>query len=174
MQSKEESIIRCEIPLLPHRFRYVGYVFLTVSLLTGWLYFFGGRPALFEIPVFAVVTSYIETRWFVQAQTNVLDEMAVITLLAGLIFIAFSKELNEMETVVSARIKSLFYAVYGTIGVCIAVYLTVFGWPSIVLLSGAFVLFLILFFVLFRLSLLKNRVEVQRQQNRNPLKKGVS
>jgi hypothetical protein len=162
-----------EIPLLPNRFRYIGYVSLPISLAAGWLYMVGGRPAMFDVPVFAVVTSYIETRWFVLAQTNALDEIAVITLLLGLICLLFSKEMNETETVSHLRVKSMFYSIYLTAGICTAAYLTVFGWPAIALLAVSFCLFLLLHFVLFRLFLLKNRVEVQHQQNRNPLKKGV-
>jgi len=161
------------LPLLPNRFRYVGFVFLSISFATGWLYFFGGRPAIFEIPVFAVVTSYIETRWFVLAQTNILDEIAVITMLTGLIFVAFSREKSETNGVYLARIKSFIYGVYGTVAICSAIYLTVFGWPAAVLLSAAFVFFLVIYIVLFRLLLLKNRVEVQHQQHRKLLKKGA-
>lgn len=160
-----------KLPLLPHRFRYVGFTLLPISFLTGWLYLFGSRPSMFEIPVFAVVSSYLETRWLVMAQTNILDEIAVVTMFLGLLFVAFSSEVSETDGVYQARIESLIYAVYGTTGIFVVIYLTVFGWPATALFAASFGCFLIIYTVLFHLLLLKDRVEVQHQQNRNPLKK---
>lgn len=162
-----------KLPLLSHRFRYVGFALLLISFVTGWLYLFGGRPAMFEIPVFAVVSSYLETRWMVMAQTNILDEIAVVTMLFGLLFVAFSCEVSETEEVYQVRMESLIYAVYGTTGSSVIIYLTVFGWPSTVLFAASFVCYLLIYIVLFRLLLLSNRVEVQHQQNRNTIKKGA-
>lgn len=162
-----------ELPLLPHQFRYVGYILLPVSLASGWLYLFGGRPATFEIPVFAVVSSYVETRWLVLAQTNILDEVAVVTLLTGLLFVAFSNEVCETDLVQKSRMRTLVYSIYSTTGICVIVYLTVYGWPAAVLFSAAFAIFLVIYIVLFRLSLLKIRVGVQHQQKRQTLNKGA-
>jgi hypothetical protein len=42
-----------QLPLLPYRFRYVGYALILFSFGAAYLYFWGGRPSFFEIPVFA-------------------------------------------------------------------------------------------------------------------------
>jgi hypothetical protein len=160
-----------KLPLLPHSLRYVGYLLILISLGAAYLYFWGGRPAFFEVPVFAVVSSYLETRWLVMVQTNILDEIAVVTMFIGLLFVAFSSEVSETGGVYQARVESLIYAVYGTTGIFVVIYLTVFGWPATALFAASFGCFLVIYTVLFRLLLLKDRVEVQHQQNRNPLKK---
>lgn len=148
---------KSSLPLFPYRSRWGGYVAILAGLFSGYLYFWGGRPAFFEIPVFAVVTSYAETRWFVFAKTNALDEMAVVFILAGLMLIAFSKERNEDRRLDQIRIRSLFYSVYATISIWILLYLTVFGWPTIILSAGIFILFLLTYILIFNSSLIRLR-----------------
>ena len=142
------------LPLFPHRFRWGGYIALIAGLFSGYLYVWGGRPSLFEISVFAVVTSYAETRWFVIAQTNALDEMALVFVLTGLILIAFSREKVENARINQIRIRTLFYSVYTTSFIWMLLYLTVFGWPAVILSTGTFVLFLLTYLLIFKSSLI--------------------
>ncbi|NBC65863.1 MAG: hypothetical protein GVY07_09450 [Bacteroidetes bacterium] len=143
------------IPLLPFRFRLAGYTLTFLSLGAAYLYFFGGRPALFEVPVFAILTSYAETRWFVIAQTNALDEIAVIFAVLGLLFILFSREQEENEKTLILRIKSLFLSVYLTSVFIILFYITVFGWPVFILISLSFILFLLISIISFKIYLIR-------------------
>lgn len=143
----------CSLPLLPYQFRFAGFAIIFFSLGAAYLYFLGGRPAVFEVPVFAFVTSYAETRWFVIAQTNALDEIAVLCTLLGLLFILFSKEKIENAEIEYLRVRSLFLSVYFTSGLIIIFYLFVFGWPVFILISLSFVLFLIISITSFRVYL---------------------
>jgi|GEM_PF-472079 len=156
-----------EIPLLPHSFRYAGYLLVTLSFGAAYLYYFGGRPPFFEVPVFAVVTSYAETRWFVFAQTNALDEMAIIFALMGLIAIGFSRDKNENEQLYSSRVKAIYYAAYLTTALWILLYLTIFGWPVIPVSAGVFVFFLIIYILVFRLLVAIERVKEIDHLNNN-------
>lgn len=144
------------IQLFPHRFRRLGYLFLLIAFATSYLYFWGGRPSFFEVPVFAIITSYAETRWMGLAQTNLLDELTHLFLISGLIFIAFSKESHETEMIQQCRIKALFYAVYLTSAIWIVIYMTVYGWPIVIVSASIFVLMLVLFIFIFRYLLYKN------------------
>lgn len=148
---------KSSLPLFPDRFGWLGYIAILGGLFSGYLYFWGGRPAFFEIPVFAVVTSYAETRWFVFAKTNALDEIAVVFILVGLMLIAFSKERYEDQRFDRIRIRSLFYSVYATILIWIIMYLTVFGWPIIILSAGIFILFLLTYILIFKSTLIRLR-----------------
>lgn len=151
------SYSNSSLPLFPDHFRWLGYIAILGGLFSGYFYFWGGRPAFFEIPVFAVVTSYAETRWFVFAKTNALDEIAVVSILIGLMLVAFSKERNEDRRLDRIRIRSLFYSVYATISIWILLYLTVFGWPTIILSAGIFILFLLTYILIFKSSLIRLR-----------------
>lgn len=141
------------LPLLPYQLRFCGYVMVLFSLGALYLYFFGGRPSIFETPVFAIVTSYTATRWFVVAQTNALDEVAVICAVLGLLFILFSKQKFENEAVQIIRIKSLFFSVYFTSALIIIFYLFVFGWPVFILLSLSLIIFLLISIIWLKISL---------------------
>lgn len=145
------------LPLLPFRFRFVGYGLILISFGAAYLYFLGGRPALFEVPVFAILTSYAETRWFVIAQTNALDELAVVCALLGLLFVLFSRERIENEEIENFRIRSLFLSVYFTSGLIILFYLFIFGWPVFILISLSFILFLLISIISFRIYLYRFR-----------------
>jgi len=140
-----------KLPLLPHSLRYVGYLLILFSLGVSYLYFFGGRPAFFEVPVFAILTSYAETRWFVFAQTNALDEMAMIFALAGILIIIFSKERIESEDLSFLRMKAIVYGIYTTSIILVFIYLTVFGWPVFIAIAFSYLFFLVVSFLIFKI-----------------------
>ncbi len=145
------------LPLLPYRFRYVGFSLIIIGFTATYLYFWGGRPRFFEIPVLAIVTSYLETRWFVVAQTNALDEIAFLSFLFGLLFIGFSIEKNEEKEIAALRIRSVFYSIYFTAALWAIAYLTVFGWPIIGVSAVMFAAFLIVHTLLFRFMVMRHR-----------------
>jgi hypothetical protein len=142
-------------PLLKHWFRYVGIALLFLGGISGYLYFAGGKPEFFTTKVFAFLTSYMETRTFVVAQTNLLDETAAIFLILGLIFIAFSSEKNEKPELNTLRIKALIYAVFITSGFWIVCFLFIYGWPVFLFATFVFPLFLLAFIVGFRIMIFK-------------------
>lgn len=148
-----ESDVQIRLPLLPYRFRYAGYLLFVLGFGAAYLYFRGGRPAIFEVPVFAIVTSYVETRWFVVAQTNSLDEISFLFFLCGLLFTGFSKEKQENDRTSTVRIHVLFYSVYITSVIWVLAYFTVFGWPIIVVSASVFATFLIINIILLRVLL---------------------
>ncbi|SHJ35889.1 hypothetical protein SAMN05444280_11759 [Tangfeifania diversioriginum] len=142
-------------PLLKHWFRYAGAALLLIAGLAGYLYFAGGKPDFFTTKVFAFLTSYMETRTFVVAQTNLLDETAAVFLTLGLIFIGFSSERNEKPELNTLRIKALIYAVFISSGIWIACFLFIYGWPVFLFATSVFPLFLLAFIVGFRILIFK-------------------
>jgi hypothetical protein len=156
-----------KLPLLPHSLRYVGYLLILFSLGAAYLYFLGGRPAFFEVPVFAIITSYAETRWLVFAQTNALDEIAVIFALAGLLIILFSKESIESEDLSFLRMKAIVYGIYSTSILLAFIYLTVFGWPVFISIAFSYLLFLVVSFLIFKILVhLKKSVSIKSKSKK--------
>src|SRR5665811_1229583 len=94
------------ITLFSYRFRYLGLILILFGMAAGYVYYFGGKPDFFVAPVFAMITSYLETRFFVIAQTNVLDELAAGFTICGFALVAFSKEKNEKEFFNTLRLKA--------------------------------------------------------------------
>lgn len=145
------------ILLLPSYFKWIGIVLIVIGLAGFYLYFVGGKPDFFKAKVFAVYTSYLKTRYFVVAQTNLLDEIGAVFSIIGLLFISFSKEKNETKLTERLRIRSLFIAIYLTVVVWVIMFSFVFGWPIFILSTFIFALFFILFFIIFQVLLFNSK-----------------
>lgn len=142
--------------LLPYWFKYIGLLLLLLALVTGYLYFIGGKPDFFTVPAFAFITAYFETRYMAVIQTNLLDEMALIFLIIGFAFIDFSKEKNEKTIFDTFRLKALVCATYASIIIWIFMILLVYGWTIFLFSSSIFLLFLIIYLIIFRIMILKH------------------
>ena len=129
---------------------------MVLGVITGYLYFFGGRPAFFETKVFAIVTAYIKTRYFVVIQTNLLDEMAAIFLLSGLGFISFSKEKMEKKEFMILRFRALIWAAYSSIILWILVFLLFYGYSIFILAPLVFIFFFVFYNIIYRVLLVKH------------------
>ena len=134
----------------PYRAKIISLFLILPGLFFGYLYFFGGRPTFFETPVFAVVTTYMENRFFVLAQTNILDELFAILCISGLVLFVFSKEKTEREGYDQLRARALIRSVYITLIIWLASFLLVFGWAIFLVSTLLFIVFLIIYYVIFR------------------------
>jgi hypothetical protein len=91
--------------LLKYKFRLPGIILVIAgSIMTVLFFTINFR---IEIPVFAIVSSYMETRLFVTFKTNFADELIILALLSGLVLIAFSEEKNEKELPQELRTKAV-------------------------------------------------------------------
>ena len=136
--------------LFSHRSRFYGLISILVSLACTWLYFQGGKPDLFNIRIFAMVSAYMETRYFVWAQTNILDELAAVFLIAGITIISFSKEINESELLNLFRVKALYNSLFITLSLWICCIFLIYGLAIFIVSSGVMILYLIIYNILFR------------------------
>lgn len=99
--------------LLPRRLRPAGYLLTLFGLGVAVLRFrFGVKPAVFDLPVFAVHSVYLETRSFAVIHNNVAEEVAGLCLLAGLMLIAFSREATEDQALARHRLRALIVSCY--------------------------------------------------------------
>jgi hypothetical protein len=95
--------------LLPYRFKWLG-LFLVLAGLAG-LVFYLWFDFIVTIPVFALVTSYLETSWFTIIRTNIADELIMLLLTTGFSLICFSRERKESENLDHIRATALWKAV---------------------------------------------------------------
>jgi amino acid transporter len=137
--------------MLSYKFRLPGFILIAAGIIMTILFF--TIDFRIEIPVLAIVSSYMETKFFAIFKTNFADELIILTLLAGLSLVAFSEEKdeNEMHPLLRSRafaktalINTVFMAIsvifiYGTgfMSVMIAdiflpfvIYLVVFNSPK--------------------------------------------
>jgi hypothetical protein len=137
--------------LLPFKFKVAGISLIgTGVLLTVGYFWFDFRIML---PVFAVVSSFLEIKMFAIFKNNVADELILLLFLAGFYFVMFSKEKIESEELNSFRCKALVKAVISNNIFLLFSFLFIFGsgFIAIIVLN----LFSLPFFYLFFFSLLK-------------------
>jgi amino acid transporter len=91
--------------LLSYRYKIPGFILIFIGLILTILYF--SVEFRFEMPVLAVFSSYIETRFFTTFSTNFADELTLLILLAGFSLVVFSKEKKEFDFFQSLRINAL-------------------------------------------------------------------
>ena len=142
-------------PLFPHWARYIGIGLIPLGFFFGYLYFYGGRPVFFETRVFAVVTTYMENRFFVLAQTNLLDELFAILCISGVALIVFSRERSEKVGYDLIRAAALVRSVYISLAIWIFSFLVIFGWAIFLACTILFIVFLITYYITFRILIRK-------------------
>lgn len=94
--------------LLPYRLKIAGMVLAFAGAISAIIYIFFDYK--FKIPVFAVYSSFLSTKYFTSFKTNFFDELTLLLLISGLALIVFTKEKNETEGLDSIRFKAFFRA----------------------------------------------------------------
>jgi hypothetical protein len=106
----------------------------------------------FKMPVFAVFSSFIETRMFVTFRTNFADELIILLCLAGFFLMMFSKEKNEKEYFDSLRLKAFAKTIILNTILLFLSCLFVYGYGFIIALVlncfSIFIFYLIFFYFL--------------------------
>lgn len=135
--------------LLPYKYKYAGY-FLTLAGIASTVFylFFDFR---FKMPVFAVVSAYLDIKIFKSFETNFADELTMFLLVAGLFLLIFSKERKEDNYDFNrARFVSLFRAMFINIIALMFSILFLYGqiFMAVIILNLIFLpsVYLILFF----------------------------
>lgn len=91
--------------MLPYKYKLPGLILVSAGIIMTVLFF--TVDFRIEIPVLAIVSSYMETKFFALFKTNFADELIMLTLLAGLALIAFSEEKTENKRYASIRNRAL-------------------------------------------------------------------
>jgi hypothetical protein len=91
--------------MLPFRYKIPGVILIISGFIMTILYFV--VDFRFELPVFAIFSSYVETKFLTTFKTNFADELILLTLLAGFLLVSFSREKKEEEYFTALRHKAL-------------------------------------------------------------------
>jgi len=95
--------------LLSYRWKWVGIFLSLAGIILAVMYFFFDFS--FTLPVFAVFSSFIETKIFATFTTNFADELILILLITGVGLIVFSKEKHETEMLDKLRLSAIFKSI---------------------------------------------------------------
>lgn len=146
-----------KLAIFPYGAKYLGLAFIILAIPCAYLYFYGGKPDVFNIKTFAFVTTYAETRYFVWSQTNILDELAAIFLISGFSLISFSNERIEIPNYEALRLKALVGAFKTSIVVLLVSFAAVYGVAIFVVCFLNFFILIAIYNFLFRFYLFQDR-----------------
>ncbi|HNQ60366.1 MAG TPA: hypothetical protein PK028_07440 [Bacteroidales bacterium] len=141
--------------VLPYTCKSVGYALIAVGII--WWVICQHFGITIRIPVFALISSFVSVKVFSIVQTNIVDEIALILMLAGCFLAVFSKERLESEMVNNIRYRSIFLALL--INQLILLFSTLFFYGSafIVVVLANIVLVSIIYLIILRIELQKIR-----------------
>jgi hypothetical protein len=136
--------------LLSYRFKLFGWGLVALSTLLSIAYvFFNFR---FSIPVFSIVSSFLETKFFTTFKTNFAEELILLLFLFGFLMVMFSKEKQEEEIFASLRFLALVRSILSNVIFLVVSMLFFYGNAFIAMLIlnlfSLYVFYIIHFYVL--------------------------
>ena len=117
----------------------------------------GIKLEIFTFKVFAIYSSYLDTKYFELIDNHFSEEIGGILLLVALLIICFTKEKVELEYIAHVRLRSLLISIYVNTILLIIAFLSVFGFGFVkILMVNIYSPFIIYIFV-FKISLWKSK-----------------
>ncbi len=146
--------------ILPRVFKKIGWMLFIPGILFGIMYLILKDELHFlDLPVFAIANDEIlnKTVFFSIIKNNVFDEIIGLLLIAGGLFIAFSKEKTEDEFIAKIRLESLVWATYVNYSVLILSVIFVYGMTFFWILVFNMFTLLLFFIIRFNWALQKSK-----------------
>jgi hypothetical protein len=136
----------------------VGILFSVFGAILGIARFnFGFKPDLLDLKMFAIYSSYLETKSMEIIRNNLGEESAMFFLVTGLFLIAFSREKAENEQLNSLRLRSFYISAWlNFLFLLIAIFFT-FGFAFIYMLVANMAISLVAYIVVFRILVWRHR-----------------
>lgn len=153
--------------LLPYRFKKIGWALLIPTLLLGILMYidgFDGIPSFLcpGVPQNVYAPGYA----FCHSQTTarILNNVALIGILVGTLFVACSRERVEDELITRIRLNSLLTALYANTAVVIIGALTAYDLKFLDIMVYNLLTLPVIFLVVFRCKLWRLRKEAHDEE----------
>jgi hypothetical protein len=147
--------MKSELTPIPNKYRPTGWFMVIAGVIAGALFFL--IDLRIELPVIALISSFIETKFFTLFVTNIADELILTLLIAGLAIVIFSQEksVGQVEDIERYRYlemlkaKSLFKSLrYNTLFLIVSIFF-VFGqgflWVLLLNLLSVYIIYLALY-----------------------------
>ena len=148
---------------LPNVFQKAGLVLVIAGAVFTYLRFGAGiKPGFLNTKVYAVYSTYFDTKYFRFIDNNISEEICGLTILIGLFLVAFSREKHEKEQYWEYRLKSFILSSYLSLVFLLLTFVFVFGIAFFNILSIYIILPLLIYILIFRYYLYKERISLQR------------
>lgn len=140
--------------MISNKFRYPGRALLILAVIFTVLYF--GFNFRFEMNVFAIHSSFFETKMFTFFKTNFADELILLLYVCGFALIILSREKDESPETDKKRHSAMRYALLINFILQIFVILFIYGQGFIAFLVLNLINLPLLYLVLF--TIMKRRL----------------
>ncbi len=127
--------------------------FLVLWALGGlllYLYFYGVRPGFLNVSVPAIASTYLEKRYFLVVQTNLLDELAFACFIGGL-YALFFLGLSHSSSI-SFFEEAFYFAVKWSLLLLLVFYFLFYGYVALLALVFGLVVFFLMFYIKYNYS----------------------
>ena len=142
--------------LLPYTFKKYSSILILSGGLLLYFYFQGVKPTWLQVPVFAIVSTYIESRYVQMVETNLMDELGFILCISGLVLLVFTEEKNEInQSLNSIRLDAFMTSSLVTLLMWIVLYLLIFGYAILFISIIIFPTFVLLYYLILRFKISK-------------------
>lgn len=143
---------------MPRNFRFVGIIFFILGILIGIARFkYGFKPHSLDLKMFAIYSSYLESRYMEIIGNNSGEELTGFLLITGLFFIAFARERIEDDQMNFLRLKAFFISAYLNFSFLLVALLFTFGFAFVYMLMVNMGFFLSIYIISFRILILLRR-----------------
>lgn len=140
--------------LLPGGFRPLGLVLSGVGMVLVVIrFYFGIKPELLNLKVFAFYSNYLETKIFVLIQNQFLEEVAGLIIIVGLFFIAMAKEYRESDETNALRLRAFIITTYVCTIFLVVSMLFTFGFGFVFMMIVNLGLWQLTYIIVFRILL---------------------
>jgi hypothetical protein len=135
--------------MIHYRYKIPGLILILAGI--GLTILYSVHRLAIQMPVFAIHSSYLVTKYFTVIRTNIFEEIIFLSYFAGFLLTAFSKEKTEREAYDNLRVKAWKGAILINTSLLIFCTLFVFGRGFIAVLIlnlySAFIFYHILFYL---------------------------
>jgi hypothetical protein len=142
---------------MPRNFRFVGIFFIVLGLIQGISrFYFGNKPDMLDMKMFALSSSYLDTKYMEVVRNNLSEEFTGFFLVAGLFLIAFSRDKKENEQKNKLRLRAFYLTAYlNFIFLLVSLFFT-FGFAFIYMLIANMGISLLFYILVFRALIILN------------------
>ncbi len=140
--------------LLPHYCKMIGASLIMIGLVFAILYL--KFDFNYTSPVFALISIFLENKFFVITKTNIVDELTLIFFVVGFAMLVFSKEKIESDSIQKMREKAIMKATAMNCIFLLFSILFIYGGGFIGVLIFNSISVFIFYLILFNLNIRKN------------------
>lgn len=154
--------------LLPGKFKFLGIIIFIAGLFFSAIRFrLGIKPEFLNTKVFAVYSSYLETKSMQFVRNNLGEELTIILLICGLFFMAFAREKDEFPGLDSIRLKAFVFSAYLNLAFILGSTLFTFGFAFLYMTIANLGFFFLAYLFIFRTLIYKFKKKTRQVKFEN-------